>query len=58
MAFLSRLSSIVGILGFESGLGGFGKIWVLDLMPGLDRTLFLLLPFLLSRTLRLSRLGC
>ena len=50
------LLSVVGILGFVSGLTGFGRDWALGLMPGSGLILFLLLPSLLSRTLRLSRL--
>ena len=46
MISLNRWSSVVGTLAFVSGLGGFGKIWVLDRMLGVDQTSFLLLPFL------------
>ena len=56
MASLSRLSSIVGILGFVRALGGFGKMWVLGFVPGFGLISFLLHLFWLSRTLRLSRL--
>ena len=41
--------SLVGILGFESGLGGFGRIWVLGLTLGSGLTSFLLLPFLVVK---------
>ena len=56
MASSSRLLTIVGMWGFASGPIGFGKIWILGLKPGVGLTLFLLLIFWLSRTLRLSRL--
>ena len=37
MAFLNKLSSVAGMLGFVTGLIGFGKIQVLGLMPGFGR---------------------
>ena len=46
MTSLSRLSSIVGMLGFASGPIGFGRIGVPGRMPGLGQTWFLLLHFL------------
>ena len=53
----SRLSSVAGTLVFVSGLGGFGKIWVLGRTYGSGLTLFLLLPFwwLRIRLLKLLR---
>ena len=51
VTLLNRLLSVVGILGFVSGPIGFGRIWVLGLMPGFGRTTFSRLPFLSSRTL-------
>ena len=41
---LSRLLSVVGILVFVSGLGGFGKILVPGCMLGFGLILFLSLP--------------
>ena len=55
MASLSRLLRIVGMWEFASGPIGCGKICVPGLVPGLDWTLFLLLLFWLSKTVRLSR---
>ena len=43
------LKQVVGILGFVSGLGGFGKIWVPGVMLGSGLILFLLLPFLVVK---------
>ena len=34
MTSLNRSSSVAGTLAFVSGLYGFGRIWVLGLMPG------------------------
>ena len=49
MISLSRLSSVVGKLVFVSGLGGFGKIWVLGRTLGFGLTSLLLLPFLVLK---------
>ena len=57
MISLSRLSFVEGTLGFVSGLGGFGKIWVLGLVHGSSLISFLLPLFSSLRTLRLSHLG-
>ena len=43
--------------GSVGGLGGSGRILVLGLMFGFGLILFLLLPSLLLRTLKLSHLG-
>ena len=50
MTLLNRLLSVIGILGFAGGPIGFGRIWVLGLMPGFGRILFPQLPFLSSQT--------
>ena len=52
-----RLSFLVGILGFVSGLGAFGRIQIPDRMFGCGLILFLLFLSLLSRILRLSHLA-
>ena len=51
MTFFYKLSSVVGVLGFVSGLGGFGKIWVLGIMLDSNLISFHLHLFLSSRTL-------
>ena len=56
MISLSRLSFLVGMLGFVSGLRGFRRILVLGRMLGLGLISFPLLLFLLSRILRFSLL--
>ena len=53
---LSRLLSLVEILGFVGGLGGFGRIWVLGRMLNSGLISFFLPLFSSSRTLRLSLL--
>ena len=53
----SRLSSVVGMLVFESGSVGFGKIQVLGRILGFGLILFLLLHSLSLRILRPSHLG-
>ena len=57
MNSLDKLLSVVGILGFVSGPGGFGKIQVPGRMLGAGQTSFLLLPFwwLRIRSLKLLR---
>ena len=49
MASIGRLSSVVGMLGFESGQGGFEKIWVLGRMFGSGLTSFRPSPFLVVK---------
>ena len=56
MTFFSKLSSVVGTLGFVSGFIGFGRIWVPGLMLGSNLISFHFPLFSLSRILRLSHL--
>ena len=50
MIFSSKLSSVVGILGFVSGLGDFVKIWVLGLTLG-SNLISIHLPLFSSSTI-------